>query len=194
MVAGCLYAAPYYKITKIDPVAKALLAYIPLPNIPNYTIGGNNYEFNGNKISNDTNSLLKITHKLTASDDLEGLFDRHFSKSSNPTGGSPLGFFGPDSANGILGGNFGTAGQVHDTLIAFGETHIFSPNVVNNFHYGRTRSVSDTTANDAGVNFAQSLGIQGTTTGPSTLLNFPSFKPSGVASIATTLRTPLASS
>lgn len=84
VVAGCLYPAPYDKIpaSKIDPVAKALLAYIPLPNIPNYTIGGNNYEFNGNKVSHDTNSLLKITHKLTASDDLEGLFDRHFSKSS----------------------------------------------------------------------------------------------------------------
>ena len=188
---GCLYAAPYDKIPTLDPVAKALLAYIPLPNIPNFVVGSNNYQYISNKVGNDSNSLVKINHKLTGKDELQGLFDRHFSSSSNPTGGSPLGRFAADTANGILGGDFGSVTSVHDTLIGFGETHIFTPNLVNNLHLGRTRTTSAATANDAGTNYAALLGIAGTVTGPANLLGFPSFKPSGAATIGDSASDPI---
>ena len=53
---------------------------------------------------------------------------------------------------------------MHNTLIAISETRVFTPNLVNDFRYGRTRTVSAEEANDHGINWAAKLGISGTTT------------------------------
>src|SRR5581483_3978470 len=58
--SGCLYGAPYDKIPTLDPVAKALLAYIPLPN----STGSNNYQFISDKVNNWNRGLLKLSQKL----------------------------------------------------------------------------------------------------------------------------------
>jgi hypothetical protein len=167
--AGCLYPAPYYKISTIDPVAQKLLAYYPLPNIPGATQGTSNYVFNSDKGSNFNNGLIKVDEKVGGNDQVAGLFLRRWSKSTNPTAGSGLGTFGSNTT-------------AHQSLISISETHIFSPHMVNDFHFGRTRTVSDEGANDGGTNYALQLGIQGTATRPA-VLAFPAFKPTGYATI-----------
>jgi hypothetical protein len=190
---GCLYGAPYDKIPtgSIDPVAKALLAYVPLPNIASAAAGSNNYQFISDTVKNWNRGLIKVNQQLTPKDQLTGVFDRDFSTSSDPAGGSPLGNFPANSTYGIVGANFGSATSVHATLMAIGETRIFTPNLVNDFHYGRTRTVSKELANDAGVNYAAQLGISGTATGPTGILGFPSFKPSGYTSIGDSASDPV---
>ncbi len=176
-VAGCLYPAPYYQITTIDPVAQKLLAYYPLPNIPNAVIGQNNYQIVTDKRSSSNNGLLKIDQKLGANDQLSGIFLRDFTSSTNPTAGSAI-------------GNFGTTTDVHNSLIAISETRIFTSNLVNDFRYGRTRTISNEQANDGGVNWALQLGIAGTTTVPA-FLAFPNVKPTGYASLGDNASDPI---
>ena len=168
-VAGCLYPAPYYQIPALDPVAQKLLAYYPAANIPNAPIGQNNFQIVTDKATDSTNSLLKVDQKLGAKDQLTGLFLRFYSAARNPTSGAPTGLFG-DVTN------------VHSTILALSETRIFSMNLVNDFRYGRTRTVSVEGADDAGTDWAAQLGIPGTTTVPA-FLAFPNFKPSGYASV-----------
>ncbi len=175
--SGCLYPAPYYKIPTLDPVAQKLLAFYPLPNITGAPIGQNNYQIVTDKRNNSNNGLLRIDQKLGDKDQLSGLFLRDFTSSSNPTTGSPI-------------GNFGTTTNVHNTLIAVSETRVFSPNLVNDLRYGRTRTVSAENANDHGINWAQQLGIQGTTTVPA-FLGFPNFKASGYASLGDNASDPI---
>jgi len=175
--AGCLYGAPYDKIPTLDPVAQKLLAYYPLPNIPGAAQGTNNYSFVSDSTSNNNNGLIKIDQKVGAKDQLAGLFLRRFSKSTNPTAGSGLGTFGSNTT-------------AHQTLISVSETRVLTPNLVNNFAFGRTRTVSNEAANDGGTNFALQLGIQGTTTNHS-VLAFPSFKPTGYAALGDNASDPI---
>ena len=189
--SGCLYGAPYDKIPTLDPVAKALLQYIPVPNIANAAAGANNYQYISDKVNNWNRGLLKMSQKLGPQDTITGLFDRDWSTSNDPAGGAPLGIFPANPTYGVLGGNFGSTTSVHNTLIGVGETRIFTPNLVNDFHFGRTRTVSQELANDAGINWALRLGIAGTAAGPSGILGFPSFKPSGYTSIGDSASDPV---
>lgn len=175
--AGCLYPAPYDKIPTLDPVALALLAYYPNPNVTSVNQGINNYQIVTDKRSNSNNGLLKIDQKLGPNDQLSGIFLRDFTSSTNPTAGSPI-------------GNFGATTDVHNTLIAVAETRVFTPNLVNDLRYGRTRTVSAEEANDHGIDWATQLGISGTTTVPA-FLGFPNFKPSGFASLGDNASDPI---
>ncbi len=166
--SGCLYPAPYDKIPTLDPVAQKLLAYYPLPNV-NAPPGQNNYQIVTDKSTLSDNGLLKVDQRIGARDTLTGLFLRNYNTGTNPTQGSATGLFGDSTAN-------------HSTILALSETRIVTPNLVNDFHYGRTRTVSVEAANDHGTNFALQLGITGTTTVPA-FLSFPNFKPSGYASV-----------
>ena len=94
-----------------------------------------------------------------------------------PTSGSPLGTSGSNTTN-------------HQSLIALSETRIFTPHLVNDLHLGRTRTVSKEANNDAGINYALQLGIQGTTIDPA-LVSFPTFKPTGYASLGDNSSNPI---
>ena len=175
--AGCLYPAPYDMIPTLDPVALNLLAFYPKPNVTGVNQGVNNYQIVTDKRSSSNNGLLKIDQKLGPNDQLSGIFLRDFTSSTNPTSGSPI-------------GNFGSTTDVHNTLIAVAETRVFTPNLVNDFRYGRTRTVSAEEADDHGIDWATQLGISGTTTVPA-FLGFPNFKPSGYASLGDNASQPI---
>ena len=178
-VAGCLYPAPYDVIPagRMDPVAAKLLNYYPLPNIPGAAPGTNNYVLDTDSVSNYNNALLRIDQKLTDKDQISGRFLRDFTESTNPTAGSSLGTFG-DHTN------------THNTLIGIQEIRVFTPNLVNAFSFGRTRTVSAEISNDAGTDFAAQLGIPDTTTNPA-LVDFPAFQPSGYESIGDSTSNPV---
>jgi hypothetical protein len=175
-VAGCLYPAPYDKIPSIDPVAKNLLAYYPHANLT-VAPGSPNFFLNTDSVSNWNNGLVKLDQKLGDKDQLSGRFLRRWATSTNPTSGSGL-------------GTFGSTTHSHQTLIGLGETRVFTANLVNDFRYGRTRTVSDEAADDAGTNYALQLGIQGTATDPA-VLAFPSFKPSGFEALGDNASVPI---
>jgi hypothetical protein len=176
-VSGCLYAAPYYQIPTIDSVAQKLLAYYPLPNIAGATQGQNNYVLDTDKVSNWNNGLIRLDQKMTDKDQFSGRFLRDFHRSTNPTSGSGLGTFGSNTT-------------VHNELIGIQEVRVFTPSLVNSISYGLTRTRSAENANDGGTNYAQQLGIIGTTTNPA-LLAFPAIKPTGIATIGDNSSVPI---
>jgi len=177
--AGCLYPAPYDMIpaNSFDSVAQKLLAYYPLPNIPGAPQGQNNYVFDTDSTSNYNNGLLRIDQKLTAQDQISGRFLRDFTYSTNPTAGSGL-------------GTFGSTTTVHNTLIGVQETRIFTPNLVNAFAFGRTRTMSAESPNDGGTNYAAQLGITNTTTNPA-VEAFPAFSITGYEAIGDNASDPI---
>jgi len=176
-VAGCLYPAPYDKIPTLDPVAQKLLAHYPVPNIIGVNQGQNNYVFDTDTVSNWDNTLIRVDQKLSDKDQLSGRFLRYYGLSSNPTAGSGLGTFGSRTA-------------LHNTLFGIEETRVFTPNLVNNFSYGRTRTVSDEAADDGGTNYAAQLGIPDTIT-IAALEAFPSFKPTGYEALGDNASDPI---
>jgi hypothetical protein len=177
--ANCLYPTSPSKIPtgSMDPVAQKLLAYYPNPNIPNAPQGQSNYFISTPSESNWNADLLRIDQKLTDKDQLAGRLIRRFSRSMSPTNGSALGTFGSHTTN-------------HQELMGISETHIFSENLVNNFVYGLTRTRSAQMSNDAGTNFAQQLGVQGTTSDPS-LVEFPTFNITGYAALGDSSSNPV---
>jgi len=54
----------------------------------------------------------------------------------------------------------------HPRQVASGYTHIFSPTVINEFHYGWDRDLSGYEQPDAGIPLAQNLGIENANTSP----------------------------
>lgn len=177
--AGCLYPVPYYQVPTIDPVAQKALAFFPQPNIPGAAPGQNNYVLITDSKDNWNNGLLRIDQKLTDKDQIAGRFLRRFEASTNPTAGSGL------------GAPFGSVTNSHELLLGISETHVFSPHVVNNFVYGLTRTRSAEVADSAGTDYAQQLGIQGTTTNPA-LEDFPNFKITGYESLGDNASDPIA--
>lgn len=176
VTTGCLNPSNPSQLKTIDPVGQKLLVYYPAPNLI-VSPGSPNYALNTNSTSNWNNGLAKIDQKLGENDQFAVRFLRRYSSSTNPTSGSPL-------------GNFGASTSVHATLIGVSETKVLTPNLVNDFRFGRTRTVSNQQANDAGTNYALQLGIQGTTTVPS-LLAFPAFKPASYAGLGDNSSNPI---
>jgi Carboxypeptidase regulatory-like domain/TonB dependent receptor len=164
----------------LNSVAMQLLNYFPLPN---YTQGfsttgfGNNYITNQKVYENWDNIVVKLDQQLRAHDEASVRWLYRKETESNPFAGSEIGLWGSILHN-------------EQTILGITETHIFNPNLINEFRTGLTRNVNDEQELDAGTNWAAQLGIPGTTSVPS-LEQFPSFKPTGYASIGDSEQEPV---
>lgn len=145
----------------LSPIALKALNYYPLPNFS----GPNNFLAYGHDDVDWNNFLFKVDQRLTDKDNLSVRVLERRSNSINPFPSSDLGTFGATT---------NTAGE----LYGISEERIFTPNVVNEFRAGLTRTKDDEAAHDAGTPFASQLGIPGTTTTPG-LVDFPKFSLSG---------------
>ena len=162
-----------------NPVAVQLMNYIPLPN---YTQGsttgfGNNFIINQKTYENWDNIVVKVDQQLHAHDEgsVRWLYRKESQK--DPFAGSPIGLWGSILHNA-------------QTILGITETHIFNPNLINEFRSGLTRNVNKEHELDAGTNWAGQLGIPGTTSVPS-LEQFPSFKPTGYMSLGDSEQEPV---
>ena len=162
-----------------NPVAVQLMNYIPLPN---YTQGsttgfGNNFITNQKTYENWDNIVVKVDQQLHAHDEgsVRWLYRKESQK--DPFAGSPIGLWGSILHNA-------------QTILGITETHIFNPNLINEFRSGLTRNVNKEHELDAGTNWAGQLGIPGTTSVPS-LEQFPSFKPTGYMSLGDSEQEPV---
>lgn len=141
----------------VNPVAQKLLNLYPLPD----TNGGllyDNYVANKNNVSNTWQWGTRLDWNISAKDQMFTRFSYSNQRSSYP---SPLGPV-------LDGGSYGSDGNISDLAgnIAFSETHLFSPDLVNEFRFGynygdfRFRQAEFNNTNLAG-----SLGLGGVPTG-----------------------------
>lgn len=137
----------------IDSVARTLINLFPAPNAN----GGklySNYVANKNNASNTWQWGTRLDWNLSSKDQMFARFSYSNERSNYPP---PLGA-------GLDGGAYGSDGNISDLAgnIAFSETHLFSPRLINEFrfgyNYGDFRFRQEEFNN---TNFAASLGLGG---------------------------------
>jgi hypothetical protein len=140
----------------INPIGQKLMNLYPLPNANNAALGYNYVNEPVRKL-NEGKFDIRLDENLTSKDSLFARFSYDQATSYVP-GGSP-GFAeqSPFASNqGILN---------HGRNVAVSETHVFSPNTVNQFSAGYNRIFNYISSQGTGSCEAQALGIPGANLG-----------------------------
>jgi Carboxypeptidase regulatory-like domain len=131
----------------LDPVAHNLLAYYPLPTLPNAAPGTTNFVGNVPSITKDNTHLIRIDHTFSDKDRLTGRY---------------IDYFG----NTFTGGSLPTTGGVYNVPnqqnAVLSELHTFSPTFLSEVRLGFSRNKTDFTTQDSTLNAATVLtGVPG---------------------------------
>ncbi len=142
----------------LDPVALAVLQYLPLPNRPGLT---NNYAFADNINFNRDIISGRIDHTVSERQSFFGRFS--YEKRYN----APPNFLGTIAAPITV---------QRDTFFNATINHLYSltPNLINNFRYGYTRAAAKQSSNSLGFDPA-SLGFASNLGASASALIFPTF-------------------
>ncbi len=117
-----------HKQVAIDPAVAPYLAFYPLPNVdpgPNADTG--TFLFNDPFVSHEDYFTIRADHKISESDSLTGTY---FYDNGNLNS--------PDPFNVRITGNLAKR-----QLVTLGESHVFSPTLLNSFKVGYSRVFSD---------------------------------------------------
>ena len=139
----------------LDPVAVALLAQIPLPNLPGTA---QNLRSTGSQRINGNQYSARLDHQFSEKDTAflrASLFD---ARQADPFGSSVL-------QESLLPG-FGRHLSTHAINGAASWTHVFNANVLNESRFGFLTVAGGQTSPNAGNTFAAQTGLQGVTTNP----------------------------
>jgi len=115
----------------LNPVAQSVLSRYPLPNNPGGQYGANTYTFEFSQPVNDDQWSARLDHHFSSSDTFfaRASYVNHIIKDT-------------DAFAAVLGGSNFSASNIGDARnYAVGETHIFSPTVVNNFTFTLNRGI-----------------------------------------------------
>ncbi len=140
----------------LSPAALALLAKVPLPNLP----GSSNNLLSVAEQSNNTNQYnARLDHQFSSTDNASArasVFDAH-----------ELDPFGSSVLNEALLPGFGRTLDTRSVNLLVSEIHTFSPNLLNELRFGWLRVSGGQGDPNAGSNFAAQYGLEGTTRNPS---------------------------
>jgi len=134
----------------LDPAAVAFLQKVPLPNLPGQV---QNYLATPTLQNNTDQGTVRIDQRLSDKDNFFGRFYIADFDEFQPLGSSLL--------NESLLPGFGYFLTTYTKNLALGETHVFSPNVVNEFRFGFLRVTGGQQSQNRGVNFAALNSVQG---------------------------------
>jgi hypothetical protein len=154
-VSTACFAGNTIPASRISPISQQVMQNYPLPNLA----GPNNFLANFPTADNWDSFVFKVDHRLTEKDNIAFRVLYRHENAGNPFAGSPLGTFGATTGS-------------SQSLYGISGTHLFSPQWINEFHAGLTRTVSNELSAHAGTNYAAKYGIPGTTNDPS-LEGFP---------------------
>ena len=136
--------------SRLDPVSKNVLAYYPLPNRTpdNAFTNANNYLGSVGEKRRMQQYTVRGDHRLS---DKDSFFARYtyFRQFFDNGNSAPW----PDPAVRVRNDNFETRNSVA------GETHTFSPTILNDFHIGTARQYFPFAAYSYGGNYPQKLGL-----------------------------------
>ncbi len=157
---------------RFNVVGQNVAGFYPAPD----AAGVNNFQINLAAPDSWDNFLFKVDQRLGNRDNLSVRVMQRWEESSNPFSGGVLGF--------------GATTNTAQELYGVSETRLLSPTLVNEFRGGLTRTTDSELSAHAGVNWAQQLGISGTTTTPA-LEGFPSFKITGYETLGDSTSNPI---
>jgi hypothetical protein len=141
--------------SRLDPVALALLAKVPLPTAP---ADVQNLLAVDQEADSMNQFSLRLDHRLRASDSLYGRLTTYRVRADQP--------FGTSQLNETLVPGFGRTVTTRSTNVAIGHTHTFGARVLNEIRFGYLSAAGGQGSPNAGVNLAASSGLQGVTADP----------------------------
>jgi hypothetical protein len=158
------FAGNVIPASQINPVAKNLLAILPLPNLPG---NKNNLRLNNLAVQTQDQYDIRVDHSISDRDSMfarytHGDADITFPNTPVLINGAinPLAFAQGTATAGSLRLNHAPSWQA-----TIQEIHQFGPSVVNQLALGYTRFALRVTPLDEGYNIAQQLGLLGANTG-----------------------------
>jgi hypothetical protein len=166
--------------SRFDPVARAALAYYPLPNQPGTAAGANNYAGNSNE-SLDRNIVVgRLDHQFSTKDTATA---RYY---INDSGTHKSGAYGNPAADPDADR---TDVRVQSILLA--HTHVFRPALVNDarFTYLRRKFIETRPGN--GENLAAAIGLRGVSAAAFPAFTIPGYGSLGNATAVSRLQTPI---
>lgn len=165
-----LFSNNQIPLTRLDPIARAFLQNVPLPNAP-----GNVQNFTATPVqpNDNTQFTTRLDHTFGPKDSLLARYTHSNSETFRP--------FGSTDLNETLVPGFGTTVNTFTRNLAVGHTHIFSPTVIHELRIGLLRVTGGQHLQNQGNNFAQSSGLQGVSSDPAKL-GYPSINFSGAYS------------
>jgi len=178
---GCV-TGNVIKPSCIDPVASALFALYPDPNIGTAYTGAPNYQ---NVTSVPTNTEIatgRVDHTLNSHNEIFGRYSYDWSNYQ-----SPLWTSNPLAGN----GDFSTQYILHDQSVALGWTYTPSSALVNSAHFGflRDYSHSDPIGLTLGQSAAPQFGLTGIPVTPETA-GLPPMYISGLTTLGSSIYRP----
>lgn len=152
--SGCTpFAGNQIPLTRIDPVARALLVKVPLPTsggLVQNLLGVEDQENPMNQFS------VRADHRFGANDNMYGRFSTFRVSDLQP--------FGTSSLNEALVPGFGRTVTTRSENLAIGYTHAFGSNWLNEVRFGYLNARGGQASPNQGTNFAALSGLQGVTT------------------------------
>lgn len=140
---------------RLDPVAVALLKKIPLPNLPG--ISRNLLSTEVEKTNLD-NYSVRVDHQAFAKDTIFGRLSGFDARAFQP--------FGSGKLNEALLPGFGRNLTTKSINLGLSYTHFFTPDFLNEARFGYLRVTGGQSSQNQGVDFASTVGLQGTTPNP----------------------------
>ncbi len=145
----------------LNPAATALLARVPLPNLPG---PANNLLAVDPQTNRNNQFTARLDHQFSSKDNAYARASVFDAREADPFGSSVL--------NEALLPGFGRTLATHSVNLSIGETHIFSPSVLSEFRFGWLRVSGGQGGPNAGNPFAEQYGLLGTTANPADM-GFP---------------------
>jgi hypothetical protein len=142
-------------VPSLDPAATALLANIPLPNLPGLA---QNLLATGSQRIDTNNYSARLDHQFSTSDNAYARFSLFDAREFDPFGSGVL-------QESLLPG-FGRNLSTHALNGVIGSTHIFTPYLLNEARLAFLTVVGGQTSPNARNPFAGRIGLQGVTTSP----------------------------
>ena len=147
---------------RLSSAAKSLQSYLPTTNYDGTPLGtgiSGNYNASLPNLVNNDSGTAKVDYDLSSKNRISGVFSR--GKYANPLVGSlsaasltanstlPVPY---TDGRGVI--EYSTLAQVHDS-------HVFRPNLINDFGYGLSRLFIPLTSNTASGNYPSKAGLTG---------------------------------
>ncbi len=140
---------------RLNPVALALLAKVPLPNLPG--ISRNLLSTEEERTNLDSYSV-RIDHQATSKDTIFGRLSGFNARAFQP--------FGSGKLNEALLPGFGRDLTTKATNVGISYTRFLTPNFLNEARFGFLHVTGGQASQNLGVDFAPTVGLQGVTSNP----------------------------
>ena len=171
---GTCFAGKIIPASRMDPIAKQVMQYYPLPTSPGYI---NNFYTVSSDPDYWDSFVAKVDQRLRTADSLSVRFLKRFNRNSNPYNGSPVGAFG-DKVN------------QNQSLGGISYTLLLKPSLINETRIGVSRTADEEHGNKMGIDYAAQWGLQGSTSSPE-MVGFPRFTVTEMAALGNAANLPV---